>query len=422
MITIRHLYSIALILLVTFTSNVSIAEVGYENNSHNIIFSGYARGGIGVSEGHKSQAKFALPNARSAYRLGNEPDSNIELELQYAYTSPKDTKQKFKLVAMRAGYAAHDSTLKLDDWAQAYFAINDIWRDSNFWFGRRYYDRKDIHIMDHYWLNSGQNSHIGGGLENIATPVGTIDIALFQYRDENATDEMRSHTVDVRWRGIKINEKSNLTLWAQLSKRDKNNNLAYSNQNGEALGLWIDSESGNMKNTLALSVQYGSTITQSDFNPNPVREEDGWNLNSASVFEINNAFFYEVLPAFAIQASAAIRYENRGGAANTTINWYSAGVRPIIFLSNNISLAFEFGFDHLNDKVNNRQGNLLKETISIQFSTARGFYNRPILRLFATSAQWGDDFKGLVGHAPDDAPYATNTDGWTTGIQFEWWW
>lgn len=199
----------------------------------------------------------------------------------------------------------------LDTWGQAYFSLHDIFGEINFWFGRRYYDRKDIHLMDHYWLNSGQNSHAGGGIEEIGLPVGSLDIALFEYRDKNSAHEIKSHTLDARWRGIEINNTSALTFWAQYSKRNKNSNLAYSARNGGAAGLWIDTEYGDIKNTLSLSLQTGSAITQSDFNPNPVREDQQWDLNSASVYEVNNTFFYEVLPDFSLQASALFRHEDR---------------------------------------------------------------------------------------------------------------
>ena len=45
-----------------------------------------------------------------------------------------------------------------------------------------------------------------------------------------------------------------------------------------------------------------------------------------------------------------------------------------------------------------------------------------MVRLFATQAYWSDDFEGLVGNGPSDAPFANDTDGLTYGIQFENWW
>jgi len=421
MIKIKKCLCTALVLLTLFINSSALAELNYENGLHEFSFSGYMRGVLGTSEGSHKQAMYGLPGARSKYRLGNEADTNLELEFKYAF-KPENDNKKLELVAMRSGYAPHGTALKMDTWSQAYFSLNDIVGKSNFWFGRRYYDRKDIHLMDHYWLNAGQNSHVGGGFEDIGLPVGTLDVALFEYRDKNAADEIKSHTLDARWRGLEVNSTTALTLWAQYSKRGSNKVLRYSTETGKAMGLWLDSESGNIKNTLSFSVQTGSTITQSDFNPNPVREDQQWNLSSASVYEINNALFYEVLPDVSLQASAAIRHEDRGISGASTIDWYSAGVRPIIYLSDHFSLAFEFGLDHIDDKLNKRQGNLLKETVALQFAQERGYYQRPVIRIFVTTAQWGDDFKGVVGNIPDDAPYGDETRGWSTGIQLEWWW
>jgi len=90
------------------------------------------------------------------------------------------------------------------------------------------------------------------------------------------------------------------------------------------------------------------------------------------------------------------------------------GVHPIFFLSKHLSLALEFGVSHIDDEVNERKGSLFEETVILQVSTARGFYNRPVLRLFVTHAQWGDDFKGLIESSPDDAAYVQDKGGWPT--------
>ena len=55
------------------------------------------------------------------------------------------------------------------------------------WAGKRFYQRKDIHILDFYYLN---DSGTGAGIENI--PVGNLGQAAFavikQQIDENAGD------------------------------------------------------------------------------------------------------------------------------------------------------------------------------------------------------------------------------------------
>ena len=46
------------------------------------------------------------------------------------------------------------------------------------WAGKRYYQRKDIHIMDYYYLNNGGT---GFGVENIAVGnLGSVSVALIK--------------------------------------------------------------------------------------------------------------------------------------------------------------------------------------------------------------------------------------------------
>jgi len=417
----KNTISIIVFVFSMLASAVTGAAVTAKNGPHELAFKGYFRVGEGVSEGDTSQARYILPGARAKYRLGNEPETNVELTLKYAY-KPLGEDKKIELVAMRDGFANHGTDFKLDHWAQAYFSLHDVMGEGDFWFGRRYYDRKSIHLMNHYWLNPGQNSHLGGGVEGMKLPVGSLDIAWFEYHDKGAADLINSHAIDFRWRDIDVDDDSSLTLWAQLSRRDANAVLAYADRDGAAIGWWLDSKIDQMKNTLSFTMQSGASITQGDFRPEPVREDQQWDLHSAYVYEFNNALFYEVLPDFAVQWSGVFRHEDRGLSGPSKIDWLSTGVRPIIFLSDHMSLAFEFGLDYIDDKLNDRSGRLLKETVALQIAPARGFYKRPVLRLFATAAQWGDDFQGLVGHAPDDAPYGAETEGWSLGVQLEWWW
>lgn len=413
------------LLVVVFTvllSNVAVAAVKYKQGAHEFTSTGYFRVGVGTSEGGTSQTRFKLPGARSAPRLGNEPETLVEVEFQYAYVDPVSNKQAFKVFAGRTHYSTHGRDNELNYWSQAYIVLNDVYGDADIWFGRRYFDRKRVYLMNHFWLDFGQSSHVGGGIENLTLPVGALDISIFQYRDKNGVDEIRNHALDFRWRGLEISDNSQLTLWAQLSKRDKNDILGYSGRSGSGVGFWLDSKSGKMTNTLALVAQQGSAITQTDFNTSSIREDKEWRLESASAVELNNIFFYEILPEYAIQLGAVIRHEDRGQDGPSVIEWYSLAVRPIFFINDNVSLALELGVDYVDDELHDRQGHLYKETVALQLARSRGFYERPVLRLFATYAQWSDDFRGSVGYKPDDAPYGKDTEGWSTGLQLEWWW
>ena len=188
------------------------------------------------------------------------------------------------------------------------------------------------------------------------------------------------------------------------------------------MGTWLDYKSNSLKNTIALKYETGAAISQSDFNPNAIREDLGWNLNKAKVFEINNMLTYEALPDYSFQWSLLYRQDDRGTAGNSDIRWMSTGIRPIFYLSKHINLALEAGIDYVDDKVNSRSGSLNKFTMALQFSADRGFKSRPVLRLFATVASWDESFRGAVGNIPGNAPYSDSVSGWTIGAQGETWW
>lgn len=125
-----------------------------------------------------------------------------------------------------------------------------------------------------------------------------------------------------------------------------------------------------------------------------------------------------------MQWTVIARSENFGlkGSKGDTVNWYSTGIRPIFYLTNHVNIAVELGIDFVDDEINDRQGSVRKSTIALQLAKSRGYYSRPVLRAFATYANWSDDFKELVGVSPNGAPYGNQTHGWTYGIQAEAWW
>jgi maltoporin len=57
-------------------------------------------------------------------------------------------------------------------------------------------------------------------------------------------------------------------------------------------------------------------------------------------------------------------------------------------------------------------------TVAPQVSLGDRFFSRPVIRAFLTYATWSENFRGEVG----GNDYASNTSGWTWGIQMESWW
>lgn len=394
-------------------------------------FHGYFRGGLGMSQGGNTQAKFQLPGARSKYRLGNEPETDLELELDYKYKmkDPEYKNSHIQGVVMLDGFQAHGNTndFSVGRVAQVYLSFNNFFNnESKIWAGRRYYDRKSIHIANHYWLNPGQNSQAGVGIEGVKFGNGKLKVALFRNEDSFSISNnpylINSTNLDARWHDLKVGANTNLTLWAALSERHKLATLNYDSKSGYGLGSWLTYKNSKITNSSVLLYQSGSSITQSDFNPNPIREDLGWNLDNATSLEVSNTFTYESLPDYSLQWAVIYRQEDRGTAGNSKVNWISTGIRPIFYFSKHLNLALEAGVDYVDDKVNSRKGTLSKFTTALQVSADRGLYSRPVLRFFVTLADWSDDFKGQVGNSPGSAPYGNKTEGWTVGTQAEVWW
>lgn len=419
---------IPFILIISFIS-INIHAEDIITGQQSLEFHGYFRGGLGMSESATSQAKFQAPGTRASYRLGNEPDTNLELQLNYNYEVNDSDNSYIQGIFMLDGYKPHGESndFTVDHLAQGYLSFNQFFNsDTKLWLGRRYYDRKDIHIMDHTWLNPGQGSHVGVGIEDVTAGTGKLNIALFRYEDNfdiSGTSYLINSTgIDARWHDLDISENLKLTLWAGLSLRHELTALNYDNQSGYGLGGWLDHKSIETKNTTVFIYQAGSAITQGDYNARPVREDTGWNLEDASSIELSNTFTYESLPDLSYQWTVLYRQEDHGLTGNTKFNWYSTGIRPIFYFSKHLNLAFEAGADYIDDDINNRSGTLSKLTTALQVSAGQGFYNRPVLRFFITLADWSDELTGLVGNTPGDAPYANDTQGWTIGAQVEAWW
>jgi len=102
----------------------------------------------------------------------------------------------------------------------------------------------------------------------------------------------------------------------------------------------------------------------------------------------------------------------------TDQTWKSLGARLVWFVNQNFRIPLEVGWGYVENDATNTDGSLLKTTLAAEFTLDRGFWQRPVLRLFATHASWSDDFQGQIG----GTSYANETDGWSVGVQAEHWW
>ena len=232
-------------------------------------------------------------------------------------------------------------------------------------------------------------------------------------------------TLDLRHDGITVGDTGEIGLWLYGALRHQEVELNLEERSGFGFGIWHQhAPIPNSTNTLSLVYREGAAIPQGKINPQPVREAQGYDLNQANRWEVNNDFLYEPASPFALHWSLIYRHDESGVEGNTgdELVWLSTGIRPIYYFDDHLNLAFEYGFDWVENERTTLDGSLHKGTLALQMAISRGYFARPVLRLFATYAKWSDDFRGLVGTRPGDMAYANDTSGWSLGIQMEAWW
>lgn len=325
MYRIVYIYFATIPLLLIFTAPLSVAfskELFKDNERHILETHGYLRHGYGRSNGGDTQVSFSAPGAGARYRLGNEPDFNVELLLQYTYLLEKANElgPSIRVVYKRDEFRNRGELSKsgLRNIAESYVSLDNINNSGvNFWLGRRYYERKEIHIIDYNWLNSGQRSNYGFGLQSLNLFNTETDIALFTYEDSkaspinnsNSSSSLDSYVLDLRLRNIELTSSSLLTLWSRIAYRDNNNSLGYSSKSGFAGGFWVDYNSlFDGKSTLSVNYSQGAAIAQGAFNSTPIREDQGYDLDDAFAFEINNDLLVDILPTWSMQALILYRF------------------------------------------------------------------------------------------------------------------
>ena len=443
-------------------------KAGFLGPKSSLDFHGYTRLGLGASgEGGGTQAEFRYPEHDSTFRLGNEPNTNIELAWDYTYdlsdTILPEQDSKVQLFFMLDDFKefGDSSDVSVGNVQNAYAKFHDFLPNGiDVWIGRRYYKRMGIHANDNFWLNTGQGAHAGAGLEDIPMPSGDLSVAVFRYEDDPAApvlgldelgnagdDTINSTALDVRWENINLAENHTLAFYFGTTYRSgQEDGLQVSNKDGLqkvdsevgfAGGAWITSVDplgfgGN--NRLATMYREGAAMVQGTFNGRPIREnsKSGFDLDDSERFEINNAYTVNTSLVGAQVVAGYIR-EQRGvdgvkpGAGDTLEIW-TLGVRPHFFLSQYVSVVTEVGTQYFDDEINDVSGDLTKATLALQLHPEAKFFSRPVLRAFVTGATWSSEFKGLsgsgraIGSGPDDAPFGDDTNGYTFGVQWEAWW
>ena len=421
-----------------------------------VDFHGYFRAGAQAST--QGGEVYCLGNGNKGHmvgRLGDECDTYAELTLnQEVYNKANNKWTLNTLVAY--GTAEGNRDLQGDSWQGVggdgpwngqRLSIRELWTgyqtDAGYqiWAGKRFYQRKDIHLLDLYYLN---NSGYGAGIEGIDVGMGNLAFAVTKWANDGTSDYNRNvYKLDARWNGIPVGPLGNLdasVIYALpfISEQQEANaagNARANRANSGALvtldlNTAVNSDSVNLMNHFV--VQYGTNgfgyIGQNgnhagdnytpDLDDTGVRVID-WGTLDAGNFGLG----YSLIWAHVDNGDD----HHAAGAAWTTerSGWiYSIVLRPEYKWTEFTRTTLELGYS--SQKTNGwmapgEDPDVYKVTLAQQFTPGKGFWTRPAIR-FYVSYIGGDEFAegwavGYKNKNKDGDEYQI-----TVGTQVEAWW
>ena len=405
-------------------------------------------------------------------------------------------------------------------WREAYLEMANVFKGApeiTFWGGQRFYDRFDFHPQDYFFLDT---SGYGAGVKNIDVCIGKLWLAYLGGLDDDIaspnTGSFYKHTFDVRLKDIDIGPGKLMLVaignYEKGSTFDVNfNGAALTNpvrtsdaygagggavynidlsgigpksylelfamagfgatnfSSGTDLGVITGFESNfivkNPATPAGVVINAGEAIQKTRtyraggmfiWNPNPCFSMALWGIwnQDSGGFRLEQSFVNPRFPTQANGITPNLVFQN----APATRNLYTVGIRPIVWVADNIAIQGEAGYSYvdnvrgfqsngypafggtnglpiphpgtLDPTAFSRSGHFLKFTVAPTIKPKGGYYTRPELRVFATYSIWSNSLKGATtpiqeggntgGFTP--SPYANGraNQGWLLGTQVEW--
>ena len=376
---------------------------------------GYFRAGPGASSKDTSRACYGLNGPGLKYRLGNECDIYGEFFLSQG------------MKAEGVDYKAYLMTNLFNpqtDTGSATTGINqmyvegkgfDIAPNTSFWVGKRFQGRADVHIVDTFFTNL---SGVGAGAD-IPVGIGTLGISYFHTDvDANAS----GNRINIDLADIAVNPRGKLRVLATITQANFNGG-----KSGAALTLQHNQDIRRIG-----AVQQKDVIEELDEGGNTfwlqyAQGSAGLNGNFATLTDASDVKSLRVVESLSWQkgrfgGQAMVMFQQDKSDATGTADSASLGGRVSYAFTKNFKLVAEAGYSQKKPEGAATQ-KLTKVTIAPTLSTGPGFWNRPELRLYVTSAKWNDaanaaaGANGLIG-----VPGAgSKTSGTSYGAQVEIW-
>ncbi|BCN26739.1 maltoporin LamB [Vibrio alfacsensis] len=398
-----------------------------------VDFNGYFRAGTGISGNGNGDMSV---NKNGVGRLGNENDNYYEIGLAEDLKTGDQTWRIESMIAQgnNGSVGWEDGDFNVAQFAVKAKGLIASDKDATMWAGKTYYQRKDIHISDFYFLNT---SGTGGGIENLSIGDQKLSLALIQdgdYKVQDAdgkdtkVDSSTGYIFDARLANIGLWEDAALELALAYNFATESNDQKEKADDGVLVTAIVQQGLSNGFNQTVL--QYGTKgygVQAANFwgagayyarGTEAFNDASGFRLLNWGV--VNLAQDWEMGHQLAYLSGSDIGGQKSGSSLYTgkqfDIDQYSVVVRPMYKWNDTMRTVFEAGYN-AGERI--ADGGVAKEdfgnakfTVAQAWAMGDSWWARPELRVYGTYHLDTENDKVFDG---DDTEFVF-------GIQAEAWW
>ena len=399
---------------------------------------GYMRSGAyyakdGLAKGHYGLGEMGFT------RLGNEGDNYFEFGIG----------KKWDIAGAKVGtywmpYAYNAQCCNASGTKQIFADIKGLSfaPELAFWAGQRYHRIQDLHIIDQWLMEDGDN--FGAGVDNIklGSMGGTLHVSAYnEGNTDNSKTTSNGKRLNVQLRDLVVGTGGTLNLTAGVIRgdfADKKTSVALGllyNQKIDVLtnSLFVQGSNGhadlrgkfyalNGSTTTTTSSPFICTVTPNPDgscptsglapNPNPTTVTATTHNSGAKQFRILDAINWQS-GLFGGQAFVGYQTMQPEDTGKTTKN-FGLGGRLSYGVAKNVKLYGEANLATLKTDGSDSQ-TLNKETIAIAVAPNTDFWTRPEIRLYLTRVGGNDAVKAA-------GTFGTRSSALLAGVQVEAWW
>jgi maltoporin len=413
---------------------------------------GYFRDGFSLSGKGGPAPTFQTPYMDYKLRLGNENDTYGEWGLEQTIYKDK-AGVEVKVGVMFAYYLGADG--QAGDSKGYPFGIQQDYFKMKFpqlagatlWGGKVYYQRENIDMIDHFYLNTG--SVPGIGVTDVDVGMGKLSFSVFGVNGPDASNnKVIFLRPDLRWSGIPV--------WANGTLMFDLNYETISRHSGkyadgteikapkdEGGGVWVTGEwhqDGILGgwNQLTLQFANGANANMNNGAPGVSTDGTGFSQNkNDNQFAAWEQLLLQPMAMFQVLVGGSYQMKTFGivGGGSNKLNSFGIFARPKVWLADYFAIQGDIGYTsvtakpkgHFADGSSSKTANLLKWTIAPTVLPAQGegggFFVRPEFRLYVTGGSWSvPKINGTPIATVAGGNFGTDSSGITYGAQVEGWW